>query len=64
MGLNFEQNRELERAMETINACVRRGAMIRLVDKKNPQFSIKIDREMDIIVADLLTMSANYITNR
>ena len=50
----FEESKELEWAMTIINRCIRRGAMVRLVDRSNPDFSVKLDREMDLVIADMI----------
>ena len=55
----FEESRELDRAMEVINRCIRRGAMIRLVAKDNPDMSIKLNHEMNLVVADMAYTTDN-----
>ena len=58
MGLGFyEEGVEVKRAVEVINSLVRRGCLVRLIDKSNPDFSIKLDREFTIAVADFITLN-------
>ena len=57
----FEESKELEWAMTIINRCIRRGAMVRLVDRSNPDFSVKLDREMDLVIADMINNDTKEI---
>ena len=57
----FEESRELDRAMEVINRCIRRGAMVRLVAIDNPDMSIKLNHEMNLVVADMIDTTDNEI---
>ena len=47
--------------MEVINRCIRRGAMVRLVAKDNPDMSIKLNYEMNLVVADMAYTTDNEI---
>jgi hypothetical protein len=57
----MEESRELNRAMELINNCIRRGDMIRLVAKDNSDMSIKLNHEMRLVVADMIYTTDNEI---
>ena len=48
----MEETKELYRAIDVINRIIRRGSLVRIVDKNNINFSYNLDREIDIIVAD------------
>ena len=57
----FEESRELKQAMSVINRCICRGAMVRLVAKDNPDMSIKLNHEMNLVVADMIDTTDNEI---
>ena len=57
----MEESRELNRAMELINNCIRRGDMVRLVAKDNPDMSIKLNHEMRLVVANMTYTTDNEI---
>lgn len=47
----MEETKELSRAIDVINRIIRRGSLVRIVDKNNIDFGYNLDREIDIIVA-------------
>lgn len=50
---NFELQKDLERAVRTINYliahCEKYGGMVFMVEKENPDFSVKLRRPIDIL---------------
>lgn len=51
----MEETRELHHALEVINSVIRRkDSDVRLVYKDNPDFSVKLDRPVDLIIVDSL----------
>lgn len=51
-----EETTELRHAVAIINKLINRGALVYLTDKHNNQFSVKLDREIDIVVADFINL--------
>ena len=51
MGI-FEQTRELSRAISSLNCLIRQinasGGSVYLVDKNNPNFTVKLKNEVDV----------------
>lgn len=59
LGL-FEETQELRHAIEVINAVIRRpDSLVRLVYKDNKEFSVKLDKEIDLVIADFINMEVS-----
>lgn len=60
----FEQTREVSKAVSTLNSLIRQvissGGSIYLVDKSNPEFSIKLTTEIDVVCYEPINFSSKY----
>lgn len=63
MGI-FEQTREVSKAASTLNSLIRQvissGGSIYLVDKSNPNFSVKLTAEIDIACYEPTNFDEKY----
>ena len=56
----FEETRELRHAINVINSIIRKSdSMVRLVYKDNTEFSVKLDKEIDLVIADFTNMEVS-----